>query len=79
MIHSLTDIGRILIALHIARGLSRRELAELLQVSEVVVSRGERNEYHGITVERAQRILNALQASTKVEASPPSNRELAMV
>jgi len=54
-IRRLTDVGRLLIALRIANGLSQRELAERLNVSESVVSRDERNEYHGITMERAQR------------------------
>ena len=73
VIRRLTQIGQLLIALRIAGGLSQRELAERLGVSESVVSRDERNEYHGITVERAQRILDALQASisAQVEEGPP--------
>ena len=50
-----------MIAVRIAHGLTRRELADRLGISEAVVSRDERNEYHGITVERAQRIVDALQ------------------
>jgi DNA-directed RNA polymerase specialized sigma subunit len=61
-VKDLTSIGRLLIALRIAQGLTQRELATLLGVSEAVVSRDERNEYHGIGVERAQRILDALGA-----------------
>lgn len=74
-IRRLTQIGRLLIALRIANGLTQRELADRLGVSEAVVSRDERNEYHGITVERAQRILDALHASvvTQVEEVPPSS------
>ena len=59
-IQRLSEIGRILIALRIANGLSQRELAEKLGISEAVVSRDERNEYHNITVDRAQKILDAL-------------------
>lgn len=84
-IRRLTQIGRLLIALRIANGLTQRELAERLGVSEAVVSRDERNEYHGITVERAQRLLDALGASvvTQVDeeapAQPPApTRELAI-
>jgi DNA-directed RNA polymerase specialized sigma subunit len=85
-IRRLTHIGRLLIALRIANGLTQRELAERLGVSEAVVSRDERNEYHGITVERAQRILDALGASvvTQVEEGassprpPAPTRELAI-
>lgn len=40
-----------------------QKLAARLSVSEAAVSRDERNEYHGITLERAQRILDALEAS----------------
>ncbi len=57
---NLTQIGRLLIGLRIANGLSQRELADRLCVSEAAVSRDERNEYHGITMERAQRVLEAL-------------------
>src|SRR4051794_6941641 len=40
----LTQIGRLLIALRIAQGLTPRELAERLGISESLVSRDERNE-----------------------------------
>jgi transcriptional regulator with XRE-family HTH domain len=42
--------------------MTQRELAEKLRVHESQVSRDERNEYHGITVERASRILDAIGA-----------------
>jgi ribosome-binding protein aMBF1 (putative translation factor) len=54
--------GRLLVALRIARGLTQRELAEKLGVHESQVSRDERNEYHGITVDRAGRVLDAIGA-----------------
>ncbi len=38
----------------------QRELARRLDVHESQVSRGERNEYFGITLERAVKILDAL-------------------
>ena len=53
-------LGRLLIALRIAQNVSQRDLADRLQVHESQVSRDERNEYHGITVDRANRILEAL-------------------
>ncbi len=57
---NLHGLGHAIVALRIALGLSQRELAERLRVHESQVSRDERNEYHGITVERASRILDAL-------------------
>lgn len=58
-------IGRLLIALRIAQGLSQRELAERLGVHESQVSRDERNEYHNITIDRAERILQVLGVELK--------------
>ncbi len=65
-------LGRLLIALRIAQGLNQRELAEQLGVHESQISRDERNEYHGITVERANKILDALgvEIHSKVEFRP---------
>ena len=57
---NLHGLGQKLAALRIALGLTQRQLAERLDVHETQVSRDERNEYHGITVERASRILDAL-------------------
>lgn len=61
------DIGRTLIALRIANGMSQREFAERLDVSEAQVSRDERNEYHGVTIERAQRVLEAMGESLRIQ------------
>ena len=75
-------IGRMLIAIRVAQGLSQRELSERLDVHESAVSRDERNEYHGITVERVSRILSALGATihttvdTGVSPQPPSKQSL---
>ncbi len=62
---NLHGLGRTLVALRIARGLTQRELAERLDVNESQVSRDERNEYQGITVDRASRILDALGVTLK--------------
>lgn len=59
-IENLRGIGQLLVSLRIARGLSQRQLSEKLGVHETQVSRDERNEYHGITLERAAKILEAL-------------------
>jgi ribosome-binding protein aMBF1 (putative translation factor) len=59
-LRNLHGLGRTLVASRIALGISQRELAKRLNVHESQVSRDERNEYHGISVERASRILDAL-------------------
>ena len=59
-VQNLEGLGRLFVALRIAKGISQRELAERLGVHESQVSRDERNEYHNITVDRASRILDAL-------------------
>lgn len=59
-LRNLTGLGKLLIALRISNGLSQAELARRLKVDESQVCRDERNEYHGITIDRAQRVLNAL-------------------
>ena len=66
---SLESIGTLLVAGRIARGWSQKELADFLGVSESVVSRDEKNEYHGITTQRAERIREALKLSVKLEAA----------
>ena len=73
---NLRGLGHLLIALRIAQGISQRELAKRLDVHESQVSRDERNEYFGITLERAAKILDALNVRlrTRVEAEP--SREL---
>lgn len=71
-LENLRGLGRTLIGLRIARGMTQRELAQRLEVSETAVSRDERNEYHGITVDRAKRVLDALgvRLVTRVEVEP---------
>jgi Helix-turn-helix len=63
-IGDLTELGQLLIAARIALGLTQAELAARLEVSEAQVSRDERNEYHGISTERAQRIVDAMGIRT---------------
>jgi DNA-binding XRE family transcriptional regulator len=71
-------VGRLLISLRIYRGLTQRQLAEQLGVHESQVSRDERNEYHGITVARATRILELLgvQVSSSVVAIDPPEKPM---
>jgi transcriptional regulator with XRE-family HTH domain len=64
-----------LIALRIARGLTQRQLADRLGVPESQVSSDERNEYHGVTIERAARILDALGVRMKSLVKTPIELE----
>jgi ribosome-binding protein aMBF1 (putative translation factor) len=57
---NLRGLGHLLITSRIAQGLTQRQLARRLGVHETQVSRDERNEYFGITLERAVKLLDAL-------------------
>jgi DNA-binding XRE family transcriptional regulator len=72
VLENLSALGTTLIALRIANGYSQKELADRMGVSEAQVSRDERNEYHGITVERAQKVLDAMGETleSRVEDKP---------
>ncbi len=75
-LHNFRGLGHLLISLRIAQGVSQRDLAKRLAVHESQVSRDERNEYFGITLERAVKILDALNVRlrTTVELDAPSER-----
>ena len=72
---NLRGLGHLLITSRIAQGISQRELARRLGVHETQVSRDERNEYFGITLERAVKILDALHVRLRtqvaIEPLPP--------
>ena len=70
-IENLHGLGQLLIAMRIARGVSQAELAERLGVDPSQVSRDEKNEYHGITVDRASKILDSLRASLMSKPAKP--------
>ena len=73
---NLRGLGHLLITSPIVQGISQRELARRLGVHETQVSRDERNEYFGITLERAVKILDALNVRLRtqvaIEPLPPS-------
>ncbi len=73
-IKNLHGIGQLLIGARIYRGISQRELADQLGVHESQVSRDERNEYHGISVDRAGRIFEALDFSLDSELTVASGK-----
>jgi ribosome-binding protein aMBF1 (putative translation factor) len=74
---NLSGLGQLLISLRIAQGVSQRELARRLDVHESQVSRDERNEYFGVTLERAARILDALHVRLRTSVEVDAPRELA--
>jgi DNA-binding XRE family transcriptional regulator len=54
------NLGRLLISLRIKNGWTQKQLAAKLGVAPAQVCRDEKNEYFGISIERAKRILNVL-------------------
>lgn len=71
VLKDFSNIGRWLIGLRIAKGLTQAELAERLEVSAAQISRDETNEYHGITFLKAQRILDKLGIRFEAEIEGP--------
>jgi DNA-directed RNA polymerase specialized sigma subunit len=67
---SFQELGQVLIALRIVSGLTQRELAERLGVHESQVSRDERNDYHGVTIDRANRIIETLGFRLRYSVGP---------
>lgn len=59
-IQGIRALGKHLIALRIAAGITQRELARRMDVHESQVSRDEHDDYHGITLGRAESIARAL-------------------
>ena len=68
-IENFDGLGRSLIALRINKNMSQKDLADKLKVAESQISRYEKNDYRGISMERANEILNTLHAKavTKFE------------
>lgn len=60
VVWEFTDVGYMLVAMRIAKGWTQRRLAEELGVSESNVARDEQRVYAGTSLERAQRVLDAL-------------------
>ena len=70
----LQDLGQILIGLRIVSGLTQRQLAERLEVHESQVSRDERNDYHRVTIDRANRIIKTLGFALHYTVTPTKPR-----
>lgn len=66
---SLNNIGKLLIALRISKGLTQKELALKLGTKQSHVSRNEVNEYHGISLSNMKKVLKALDSEIKLTIS----------
>lgn len=64
-LENLNGIGHMLVALRISKGIKQKELAVKMKVTESQISRDERNEYHGASVEKIQKVLSALGVTLK--------------
>ena len=75
-LENFRGFGHLLISLRIAKSISQRELAKRLDVHESQISRDERNEYFGISIERAMKVLDALgvRIHSSIEINAPKRR-----
>jgi hypothetical protein len=73
---NLRSLGHGLICARIASGLTQQKLAERLGINASQVCRDERNEYHGITLDRAAKILEACRVGIRVRFEVKEEPEL---
>jgi transcriptional regulator with XRE-family HTH domain len=59
---NLDGIGNLLVALRVNNDISQKELANRLGVKESQVSRDEKNEYRGASIEKVSEVLKVLGA-----------------
>lgn len=71
IIENFNGIGHMLVALRIFKGMKQKDLADKLGVLETQVSRDERNEYHGASIEKIQKVLNCLGVTLRSEVKEP--------
>lgn len=67
---NLNNIGKSLIAYRIYLGLSQQKLAERLNVSASQISRDERNEYYGATIERIREVMESMHMVARTQINP---------
>lgn len=60
--------GNFFVAARIAKGMSQRELADKMGSKESAVSRDERNEYHGMSVDKMDKLATALNIKVLLES-----------
>lgn len=69
VVTSVEGLGPALVAARVAGGVTQRELAVRLGVHESQVSRDERNDYQGVTLERASKVLAAVGVTFRATLS----------
>ena len=74
-VEGFSTIGHVLIALRIAQDITQKELAVTLGIDPSQVCRDEKNEYHGITIERAQRVLQALRGEVRIQIQTSPDKQ----
>lgn len=80
LLSDLHSIGRLLIAMRIAKGMSRAELARRLNLSASQVTRDEQDEYFGASLEKIQRVFDVLGFRGDVHVRPKEEEgELALI
>ncbi|MGG5252343.1 helix-turn-helix domain-containing protein [Neobacillus sp. SM06] len=67
---NLKMLGKTLIAYRIYIGMTQQELAAKLGVSPSQISRDERNEYYGATIERIQSVMEAMNMTSVTKIDP---------
>jgi DNA-directed RNA polymerase specialized sigma subunit len=73
-IHRLTDIGKSLIAYRIYINMTQAELADKLEVSEAQVSRDERHEYYGASIDKIEKVMAAMGMVTTINIDISAGR-----
>jgi DNA-binding XRE family transcriptional regulator len=73
---SLRSVGRLLIAVRLAAGISQAELARRLGTSSSQVSRDERDEYYGATLEKVGRVFDVLGFEGDVHVIPKGDADV---
>jgi len=71
---NLHGIGRMLVALRIFRGMKQTELAQKLGVTDSQISRDEANEYFGASIEKIQKVLEAMHVTLKTTVEHPFSK-----
>jgi HTH-type transcriptional regulator / antitoxin HigA len=68
VVYSLTELPQVLIKARVARGLTHKELAEKLAVSEKQVQRDEANDYASAGLNRLVKLAEVLDVKLEVKA-----------